>query len=234
VDAPSAHTCLVLAEDPDLAEAIPEPERRAVAVESCVAPLLEVPTGIWPVPEDPGIATLGMLVLDGLLIRKISVGDRFAVVLLGPGDLLRPWPRAGDPGLRAVWRAAGPIRVAMLDRGFTSQLGEYPELGGAIVERLAQRTREMAINMAIASHTRVDARLHMMLWQMAGRFGSVRTDGVLLPVKLTHAMLADIVAARRPTVTTALSALTDRGLVEQGPDGWLLKGTPPTSVLDFG
>jgi CRP/FNR family cyclic AMP-dependent transcriptional regulator len=231
---PATSLCHVLVEDPDLAEAIPEPERRAAAIESCVAPLLQVVSGSWSIPADPGIGALGMLLLDGLLIRKISVGDRFAVMLLGPGDMLRPWPRTGDPGLRAVWRAAGPIRVAMLDRGFTSQLGEYPELGGAIVERLAQRTREMAINLAIASHTRVDARLHMMLWQMAGRFGSVRTDGVLLPVKLTHAMLADIVAARRPTVTTALSALTDRGLVEQTADGWLLKGAPPTSVLDFG
>jgi CRP-like cAMP-binding protein len=226
-------TCHVLTEDPDLAAVIPA-ERRAEAEELCLAPLMRVPSGRWAPPEDPGPDSLGILVLDGLLIRKITVGERDAVGILGPGDLIRPWPPSDDPALKAQWRAVGPARLAMLDRGFTQHLGSYPELGGAIVERLAQRTREIAVNLAIASHTRVDERLLLLMWLMAGRFGRIRADGVLLPVKLTHSLLGDLVAARRPTVTTALASLADQGLVIHGPDGWLLKGPAPVSVLELG
>ena len=45
-------------------------------------------------------------------------------------------------------------------------------------------------------------------------------------------LLADLVAARRPTVTSALSDLTRRGLVRLVDDGWLLSGEPPGELLD--
>ena len=68
------------------------------------------------------------------------------------------------------------------------------------------------------------------MWHLAGRWGRVRTDGVFLPLKLTHALLADLVAARRPTVTSALSDLSRRGVLRQADDGWLLLGDPPASI----
>jgi hypothetical protein len=40
-------------------------------------------------------------------------------------------------------------------------------------------------------------------------------------------VLADLVAARRPTVTTALSELGRQGLVRSVDEGWLLAGDPP-------
>ena len=36
---------------------------------------------------------LGLLVLDGLIIRRVGVAGRFGAELLGDGDLLRPWER---------------------------------------------------------------------------------------------------------------------------------------------
>ncbi len=184
-------------------------------------------------PPEPGPDCLGLLLLDGVVIRKITVGDRDAVSLLGPGDLIRPWPHSEDPALKAQWRAVGALRLAVLDREFTVQLGRFPELGGALIERLAQRTREIAVNLAIASHTRVEERLLLLLWLVAGRFGRIRPDGVLVPLRLTHSLLADLVAARRPTVTTALASLTDQGLVRHTRDGWLLSGEAPVEVLSL-
>jgi CRP-like cAMP-binding protein len=70
----------------------------------------------------------------------------------------------------------------------------------------------------------------MLFWHFAGRWGRVRGDGVLLPLRLTHTVLADLVAARRPTVTTALSDLSKRGLIRAVDDGWLLLGQAPTEV----
>ncbi len=86
--------------------------------------------------------------------------------------------------------------------------------------------------MAIVHQARVDDRLRMLFWHLAARWGRVRGDGVVLPMRLTHAALADLVAARRPTVTSALSDLARRGLVRVVDDGWLLSGDPPGETDD--
>ena len=52
--------------------------------------------------------------------------------------------------------------------------------------------------------------------------------GVVLPLRLTHGWLANLVGAQRPSVTTALGNLAGAGLVERLDDGsWLLRGEPP-------
>ena len=59
------------------------------------------------------------------------------------------------------------------------------------------------------------------------------TAGVKLPLPLSHGLLAGIVGARRPTVSTALGALRDQGLVERTEGGWLLHGDPPGELHDL-
>jgi CRP/FNR family transcriptional regulator len=77
----------------------------------------------------------------------------------------------------------------------------------------------------------VEERVLVVLWHFADRWGSVRPDGIALRLDITHAMLASIVAAERPTVTLALGALRERGLVERGDDrAWLLRGGPPDAL----
>jgi CRP-like cAMP-binding protein len=94
-----------------------------------------------------------------------------------------------------------------------------------------QRARHLAVNMAIVSQPRVDVRLHMLLWHLAGRWGRVRSDATVLRLRLTHSLLAQLVAARRPTVSTAVSDLARRGLVTTQGDEWLLTGEPPVELL---
>jgi CRP/FNR family transcriptional regulator, cyclic AMP receptor protein len=73
--------------------------------------------------------------------------------------------------------------------------------------------------------------LHLLLWHLAGRWGRVHSIGTVLPLRLTHDVLADLVAARRPTVTTALSELARRGLVRWEDDAWVLTGNAPIELL---
>jgi CRP-like cAMP-binding protein len=62
----------------------------------------------------------------------------------------------------------------------------------------------------------------------------VTPAGVQLSVPLTHELLARIVGARRPTVTSALRNLRADGLVTRGPGGsWLLHGEPPGRLHDL-
>ena len=222
----------VLAEDSDLAEAVPEP-RRAAAIAACDVPLVSARAGTWDPPLEAPSGYLGFLVLDGICLRAFELGERRGVILLGPGDVIKPWTRSAlwNDAERADWRFLTPVRLALLDRSFTTELATYPELAVELIDRVLQRNRELVFNMAIASHTRVDTRLHLMLWQMASKWGRIRADGTLLPIKLTHAVLSELVASRRPTITTALAELSQRGLVQRVEQGWLLLGDPPSDLM---
>jgi hypothetical protein len=230
----SRSICYVLREDPDLAEAI-DPARRDQAIEEFISRELTLPTGGWlggdiPLP-DGGI---GFLVLSGMLIRRVGVDGRYGAELLGEGDLLRPWQDDDAPLLsviRASWSVTEPTRLALLDERFARQLARYPELAGRLLGRAVMRSRHLLVNLAIVHNARVADRLHMLLWHLAGRWGRVRGDGVLVSVRLTHTVLADLVAARRPTVTSALGELTRRGLVRSVDEGWLLSGEPPRELV---
>jgi CRP-like cAMP-binding protein len=226
----SVGTCRVLERDSQLAEAIPE-ERRDEAIRTCTAVEVAVTPGAWATPELlGGRAALGLLVLRGSLMRRVGVDGRFAAELLGPGDLLRPWQGEEDPPTlptTSSWRVLEPARIAVLDERFSEVLREHPELASELIGRGVQRSRNLAVNMAIVHQPRVDVRLHMLLWHLAARWGIVSTRGVRVPVRLTHALLAELAAARRPTVTTALSDLARRGLVSAQAEGWLLSGDPP-------
>jgi CRP-like cAMP-binding protein len=124
------------------------------------------------------------------------------------------------------------VHVALLDEDFTPCLAHYPELAAGLVARAVQRSRNLVVNIAIIHQARVDVRLHMLLWHLAARWGRVRSDGTVLPLRLTHSLLADLVAARRPTVTSALSELSRRGLVRFSQDVWVLSGAPPMELGD--
>jgi hypothetical protein len=225
--------CHLLREDPELAEAI-VPDRRAQAIETCVAGEVTVPVGSWKrhralLVEDG----IGLLVLEGLLIRRVGIDARFGAELLGEGDLLRPYRDEAPSSLPLTvgWLVLEPTRLAILDERLTRQLMIYPELVGALFGRALQRARCLAVNMAIVHQARVDVRLHMLLWHLAGRWGRVRSDGIVVPLRLTHSVLSDLVAARRPTVTSGLSELARRGVVRAIPEGWLLSGDPPGEQL---
>jgi CRP/FNR family transcriptional regulator, cyclic AMP receptor protein len=228
--------CHVLAEDVGLAETIP-PDRREQALAECVAREVVVPVGRWSGSPTPfAVDGIGLLVLDGLLVRRVGVAGRFGAELLGEGDLLRPWDGDEEPStlpLRTGWRVLQTSRLAILDEDFVTHLGDHPELAAGLVSRAVGRARNTVVNMAIVHHARVDVRLHMLFWHLAARWGRVGSGGVTVPLHLTHAVLAELAAARRPTVTSALTMLAKQGVVRPTESGWLLTGEPPGEVEEL-
>jgi CRP/FNR family cyclic AMP-dependent transcriptional regulator len=225
--------CRLLIEDPDLAAALPPAARERAGLE-CVVPLLRLPRGrISTAPPPVSEGGIGLLVLDGLLFRRVGIDGRFGGELLGEGDVLRPpdGEQEASLALTTGWRVLEASRIAVLDARAACRLARYPELTGALVARALERSRNFAVNMAIVHQPKVELRVHMLLWHLAGRWGRVGRDGVRVPLRLTHGVLADLVAARRPTVTGALAKLAARGLVVHDSSGWLLRGAPPGELL---
>lgn len=227
----------LLREDPDLGRNIAKTDL-PWAIEHCVAPVMTIERGAWTVPPMRTVRDgIGLLVLDGLLLRRVGVDGRFGAELIGEGDVVRPWqseveesslPQSSD------WRVLTRTRMAVLDAGVAGRLARYPLMTGRLVERALDRARRLSLVMAIVHQPRIETRLHMMLWYLADRWGRVRSDGVLVPLRLSHSMLADLIAAQRPSVTAGLRKLSDRGLTVLVDDGWLLCGPPPVDLLDLG
>ena len=228
----------VLLDDPSLAEAL-EGKRLRAAQRDCVARTTVLPPGEW-VPQEGRDGTqgdIGLLVVDGLLLRRVELGTRFSAELLGDGDVLRPWQRddlATTLPRSDEWAVLEPTRVAILDGAFTLRASRYPEVVAGICARLVRRQRALAAIIAIVHHPRVDARLQMLFWELADRWGTVHRDGVRLPLRLPHAVLADLVAAQRQTVSKALGDLAERGLVRWTGEAWLISGPAPAPQASSG
>ncbi len=169
------------------------------------------------------------------MIRRVGIEGRYGAELIGEGDLLRPTEESVSPllPLTTNWTIAVPVRVAGLDYAFEQRLAEYPELARGLIDRAILRSKYLALNMAIVHQARVDVRLYMLLWHLAARWGRVRSDGTVLRLRLTHTVLADLVAARRPTVTTTLSELARQGLLRTDGETWILPGEAPADLLAF-
>jgi CRP-like cAMP-binding protein len=216
----------ILVDDPDLGRALDGPRLRA-ARRDLVAGVTTLAGPRWSPGEEADALRdgIGLLILDGLLVRRVGRDGRFGAELLGPGDLLRPWDHDGEEAtllFDPAFVVAESTAMARLDMAFGVRLAPYPEVTGALVGRALQRARALAVTMAIAHHRRVDRRLLMLLWHLADRWGYVTPQGIRVPLHVTHQTLADLVASRRPAVTTALARLDRDGLVTRGDVGWLL------------
>ena len=126
-----------------------------------------------------------------------------------------------------------PAQLALLDGRVAHRFARFPELTAQLVARTLERARTLAVNMAIVHQPRVDVRLHMLFWHLARRWGHVSSAGMIVPLRLTHSVLADLVAARRPTVSTSLADLAERQLVRTVGEGWLLAGDAPIELLEL-
>ena len=224
----------VLDEDQDLGARL-SPAERPRAAEAALARVETLDAGTWTEPDDPGShrAGFGLLVLEGLIARRVRLERFECTEMLGQGDLLRPWAfeSVGGESIQSgvCWNVIEPVRMAVLDRRFALATAAWPELTAELMDRIIARTRWLAFQLAVSNLVRVDVRVLVTLWHYADRWGRVTPSGVMLRMPLTHSMLANIVGSRRPSVTTALGRLEQRGAIERLTDGrWLLHGEPPT------
>ena len=217
-------TVALLDADPDLADAV-EVDDLLHARAALVAPTIDLEAGTWE-PDALSDVALGLVVLDGVILREVVAGDVIAMELLGSGDVIVPGADTslGDfVGAEVRWCTMLPSQLAVLRPELVQRLSDWPGVLGVIVRRMAERSARQAVMQAICHNPRVDARLRGLFWHLADRWGRVTSAGVVLPLRLTHDSLARLVGAQRPTVTTALKSLQDSGEVMRRRDGaWVL------------
>jgi CRP/FNR family transcriptional regulator, cyclic AMP receptor protein len=233
--ASAEHSISIVEADPDLGELL-DPDHLERARREARARLQRLSVGEWDAAAalERDAHHRGFLIVEGLLSRTVDVLGRRCVELLGHGDVMRPW-QWDDEGshVRAEvgWVVLEPTRLAVLDHGLVRRMAPFPQLGVELFNRGTRRAHHLAVALAIAHHQRVDDRLVLTLWHLAERWGRVHTDGVVVPLPLSHQRLADLVGAHRPSVTTAMGELARAGTISRRDSGeWVLRGHPPEEL----
>lgn len=223
----------VFDQDPDLLRGLDRDEAEEARMLG-VAAVARLEKGEWHPPARVGdevAGHLGLLVIEGQLSRNTIVAAAPSAELLGVGDLLRPWQDESEVASLpwgSDWEVLQPATFAILDARFARAISPWPSIFAALMERMTERQRWLALQLAIGHLRRVDARLLILLWHLGDRWGTAHADGVHLPIRLTHAHLARLVGAQRPSVTLALTQLTEAGRLRRGTGGtWVLLRPAP-------
>lgn len=220
--------------EPELLQRLPESAaasaRRLVVVEAIHVEVGLVRGGL----AATGPSDLGYLVVEGLLVRRDEVAGRVGVELLGAGDLFRPDHESEGSSLpcTSTLQVASPARLAVLDGDFLKTISGWPGVLAELIARVTARAHALSLRLALARLPQLEARLICFFWHLADRWGRVEADGVVVPLRLPHELLADLTCAQRPSVSTALKALSRQGLLDkQGPARWFLHGAPPSAYV---
>lgn len=226
----------VLEEDASLAHTLSGKDLRA-ARRYAVANVHTLKRGIYrPQALFAGDGLLGLLVLDGLMVRQVAVAERRCGELISQGALLRPWDHFGEHApmpFEVRWRVIETARFAVLDQRFVAVVARWPSLITSLIERSIERAHMLAFNVAIHCLHHVGVRLLVLMWHLADRFGKVMPEGTVVPVALTHRDLAELVGAQRPSVSLALGELEQHEQLKRRKDrSWLLLGDPPQELRD--
>jgi CRP/FNR family transcriptional regulator, cyclic AMP receptor protein len=224
------HAVRVLEADPDLGAGIPHTQWE-LATSATTAPAFEFERGAWRFAPPPEPGSFGALILEGLILIRIDAGTRSHIEMLGSGDVISPWVGTGlelSPPTVLTASVVARARIALLDRRFALRTARWPELHAALIQRCIERSRRLSLQSAINALPRIEERLEVTLWELAYRFGRVTPVGVMLDLPLTHSDMADMLAAQRPSVSTAFARLQERGrVVRADRRRWLLGGDPP-------
>jgi DNA-binding transcriptional ArsR family regulator len=168
---------------------------------------------------------LGLMILDGLVLVEIEAGRAPTGWLVGADDFLRPWEMSQLSLTRnATWRVLDHTRLALLDGDFARRLAVAPATVGALLQKAAQTTHWLLAKSLIIATPVIEERLLLLFALLGERWGRVTAHGVVLDLPLTHRLIAGLIGARRPSVSTALGALAEAELVTRAPGGeWVIR-----------
>lgn len=100
-------------------------------------------------------------------------------------------------------------------QGFEELVLGHPNIGLQVIRNLSRRIDSLTQRVGSMSATHLEERLHQVLWQVAREHGRPAGQGRELTLPLTHEEMSFLVGAHRVSITRAMKALRQTGLVVQ-------------------
>ncbi|MFO0518867.1 MAG: Crp/Fnr family transcriptional regulator [bacterium] len=150
------------------------------------------------------------------LMRQTAAGNEVIITLCGPGELV------GFSGLSKSTARVASAQVVEAgeafvidDRDFRALLAARPARALAVSETLRWRMESVADSLTDVVSEDVPNRIVRLLQRLAAGKGERRNGEWTLDLRLTHQELANMIGARRQTVTTAINDLHRDGVLRR-------------------
>ena len=215
---------------PAMQDAVPHDDR-LLASRALLVPVrgFEEGTLTLPSPTESG-HPFGLIIVKGTVLRETALGDRAVCELLGPSDVIDT--HRDDDACSLPWQTEYVVRqpttVVVLDDHFALAARRWPALYQVLGAQQARQVRRASRHLATLGLPRVEDRVTALFCELADRWGRVTPDGIQIDMPLTHALIGQLIGARRPTVSLALTELATAGqLRRQADKSWTLsRGVP--------
>jgi CRP/FNR family cyclic AMP-dependent transcriptional regulator len=164
---------------------------------------------------DPGDA---MFIVREGLVKLVSVSEKGAETIL---HILKPDQIFGELLFSEEKRAFNAVAstdvlVTIIPRkSFEEILASFPAVARNFIRLLSRRLARVEQEFAGFGHTWSYQRLGRVLLQLAKEHGVDISRGTVIPVRLTHEDLANLIGTTRETVTTQIKKFKRLGLLKR-------------------
>jgi CRP/FNR family transcriptional regulator, cyclic AMP receptor protein len=211
--------------EPDLAGVLSDEER--IEARRFLLPIAAVHKGGDVAGLLEGSGAFGAIVLEGMLVQALQIGEDPTLRLIVPGSFVPPaHPARSMPVLGARLFVPVPTRLVLLGEELLIAARRWPWIVSSLHARTLEHSEHLATQLAICQLPRVEDRIMALMWLLAESWGRVTPAGIRLPLSLSHEVLGGLIGARRPTVTLALSKLAEHGSLIRQDDGWVILESP--------
>lgn len=150
------------------------------------------------------------------LMRRTRAGNDVIITLCGPGELIGFSGLSGSTTRLASAQVVEAGEALVIDeRDFRSLMASRPAITLAVVETLRWRMEALADSLTDVVSEDVPNRILRLLQRLAAGKGARRDGEWALDLRLTHQELANMIGARRQTVTTAINDLHRGGVLRR-------------------
>ena len=178
-------------------------------------------------------ADLMFWIMSGLvkLYCPISDGDRTLVRLCGPGDVLgyADFIDGDQRHLQAFEaQALTKCTIALFTRDHAVRMLEKLDPPTLLRFMVQMNTAWSSVASWFAETLGYSfrERLYATLKDLATRFGIQDTRGTLLPIKLSHRDLAEMISASRAMVTMLIGDMVEEGLLDRDGRHYIVRSSP--------
>jgi len=150
------------------------------------------------------------------LLRRTAQGNEVIITLCGPGELVGYSGLSGAPARLASAQEIEAGEAFTLDETeFRALLASRPTMALAVIESMRQRMEAVADSLTDVVSEDVPNRILRLLRRLARKQAGPRGGESVLDLRLTHQEVANMIGARRQTVTTAINDLHRAGTLRR-------------------
>lgn len=157
------------------------------------------------------------------LYKLSSSGDKKVIFVYGPGQMLNEVMLQDLPASINCEALSDALALCFPIKAFLHVMSEDFSLSKAVIDSMARKVRRLYRQLKnTTGSVRGDKRIAAKLWKLSQDYGVPHKNGIRINLDLTITYFADMLGAKRETVSRQLKQLTDAGLVLQNASGLII------------